>query len=175
MFFVFFLSAVQSGSNRGLNLVSTINSAETPANGQTQCESNCVLFDPVINEVAALHLTGTSTRFTGHVEQDLTLYLSFSIILWLFATHNSHSHLHGYLLLTWLRDFYLECYHTHMFFCPFCIILHTVYLKKAWVGNNPEINYILFHISLTFFLFTESSPTFFRQRWDTPEQVWWEI
>ncbi|KAF3689938.1 putative protein C3orf67 -like protein [Channa argus] len=68
-------------------------SDETPANEETQCESNCVLFDPVINEVAALRLSGAGTRFTGHVEQDLTLHLSFSFIMWLCASQNSHGRL----------------------------------------------------------------------------------
>lgn len=141
---LFFRSPV--GIQQENNHVLTMNSAQTPENEQTQCESDCALFDPVINEVADLHLTGTGTRFTGHVEQDPTLHLSFSTIIGLCATHNSQPF--AWICIVDLMGRFLfgvlSC--VTCFSALFCIILHTCIFEKQ--GLLITLRYIILYFSL---------------------------
>ena len=70
------LFSLQSESRGGIILALTINSAQTPANENLSGNQTVFCLILVINEVAALHLASKATRFTGHVELELTLHLS---------------------------------------------------------------------------------------------------
>lgn len=93
----------------GIIPVSTINSAQTPANENLSGNQNVFCLILVINEVAALYLTSKGTRFTGQ----LTLHLSVSIIILLCV---ACCYLQETALVTRLRDIYevLSCV---TFFC----------------------------------------------------------